>query len=171
MYLELASTLQIVPDLRIDPLSVHRDLIVVTVDWQMAQFDAGGDRDAWLRARTEEALRSGGVPCAWVALLDGTPAGSVSLIAGNMDTRPELTPWLAALFVLPQYRGRGLGAALTRRCEAEARSAGFERLFLYTSHARDYYQRLGWVPMVDESYAGERVTVMTRELSTSASSV
>jgi GNAT superfamily N-acetyltransferase len=99
------------PGLKIDPLAHHRDLIPVTVDWHIKAFDTSGDRDSWLSARTQEA-RSGGVPCARVAFLDDTPVGSVSLIASNMDTRPELTPWLAALFVLPQYRRRGVGTAL-----------------------------------------------------------
>jgi len=151
------------PGLKIDPLAHHRDLIPVTVDWHIKAFDTSGDRDTWLSARTQEA-RSGGVPCAWVAFLDDTPVGSVSLIASNMDTRPELTPWLAALFVLPQYRRRGVGTALVRRCQAEAAHSGFEKLFLYTQGAGGYYRRLGWIPIGEDMYEGERVTVMMREL-------
>jgi predicted N-acetyltransferase YhbS len=156
-------------NLTIEPLGDHRDLITVTVDWHLSQFDTGGDRDFWLDARTEEARRVDGVPCAWVAFLDGRPVGCVSLIARNMDTRPDLTPWLAALFVLPEYRDHGVGETLTRRCEREATKAGFARLFLYTSRAREYYRRLGWLPVDEEFYEGEAVTVMMRDLSAMAS--
>jgi GNAT superfamily N-acetyltransferase len=123
-------------DLKIDPLGEHLDLITRTVDWQLPEFDPRGDRSRWVRARTEEA-RLRGVPCAWVAFDGGVPIGCVSLIAKNMETRPELIPWLAALFVLPEHRGRGVGSALVRRCEAEAAASGSETLYLYTAGARD----------------------------------
>ena len=157
------------PNLVIDPLCDHRDLIEHTVDWHLPEFDAGGERDRWLDARTEEASQRSGVPCAWVAFFDGEPVGSVSLIACNMETRQDLTPWLAALYVLPERRGRGVGAALTRRCEVEAEMARFDRMFLYTSRARDYYRRLGWIRIAEDFYEGQRVTVMLKNLPQSPS--
>jgi predicted N-acetyltransferase YhbS len=157
-----------VPKLVLDTLGKHRDLIELTVDWHLPEFDAKGNRRVWLDARKEESRRLTGVPCAWVALLDGVPVGSVSLVASNMSTRPDLTPWLAALYVLPDHRGRGVGTALTRRCESEAAIAGYRRLYLYTSRARGYYQRLGWLPIGEDEYEGEGVTVMMREVSLAA---
>jgi N-acetylglutamate synthase-like GNAT family acetyltransferase len=156
-------------ELRIEALGLHRDLIPLTVDWHMRWFDERGDRWRWLRARTDEA-RTYGVPCAWVAFHEGMPVGCVSLIASNMTSRPELTPWLAALFVLPPYRGRGIGAALVRRCEAEAKRCDHDRLFLYTSDASGYYERLGWREIEELTYEGQRVTVMMRQLPDAASS-
>jgi N-acetylglutamate synthase-like GNAT family acetyltransferase len=97
--------------------------------------------------------------------MDGAPVGCVSLVANNMATRPALTPWLAALFVLPEFRGRGVGATLTRRCETEPEEAGFRRIYLYTSRARVYYQALGWTTVDEDSYEGQPVTVMMKELS------
>jgi predicted N-acetyltransferase YhbS len=81
-----------------------------------------------------------------------------------MDTHPELTPWLAALIVLPEYRRRRIGEALVRRCEAEAGAAGFERIYLFASNARTYYPRLGWVPMAEDFYEGEPVVIMSRSV-------
>lgn len=156
-------------EIRIEPLGEHRDLIAQTVDWHMAAFDQSGDRGFWLKARTEEA-RLGGLPCCWVAFFDDEPVGSVSLIASNMDTRPELTPWLAALFVLPESRDLGVGRALVRHCEAEAYGSGCDQLYLYTSEARGFYDRLGWVPTSEESYEDQLVTVMTRALRTGPAS-
>ena len=82
----------IVRNFAIYPLGDHRDLIELTVDWHLPEFGAGGERDRWLGARREEASQRSGVPCAWVAFLDGEPVGSVSLIACNMETRQDLTP-------------------------------------------------------------------------------
>jgi GNAT superfamily N-acetyltransferase len=99
------------PELHIDPLGRQPQLVPVLTAWHVPEFDPGGDTDRWLEAHAREA-RMSGCPCAWVAFVDEAPVGSVSLIEHNMDTRRELTPWLAALFVLPSHRGRGIGTAL-----------------------------------------------------------
>lgn len=52
-------------------------------------------------AREAEA-RLSGIPCARVAFSGRVPVGTVSLVEHNMDTRLDLRPWLAALFVLPK---------------------------------------------------------------------
>jgi GNAT superfamily N-acetyltransferase len=138
-------------DIRIDPLANHLDLISLTCEWHLPEFDPMGDMDSWLRARTDEA-QDGGIPCAWVVFSNDDPVGSVSLVESNMDTRRDLTPWLAALFVLPSHRGRGIGAVLVERCEREAVLAGVSHVYLYASKAVDYYRRLGWALVSQEHY-------------------
>ena len=81
-----------------------------------------------------------------------------------MDTHPELTPWLAALFVLPVYRGLGIGEALVHRCEREARAAGFASMFLYASDARTYYPRFGWTHVAEDIYEDTQVVIMSKDL-------
>jgi GNAT superfamily N-acetyltransferase len=149
------------PNVTIEPLGSHPDLIGVTVAWQMNEWDPDGDTSRWTRARIAEA-RMTGIPCAWVAFADAAPVGSVSLVENNMDTRKDLSPWLAALYVIPSYRRRGIGTALVRRCEQEAWSTGVKRLYLHTTTARDLYERLGWATLGEEAYEGGRVTVMLR---------
>lgn len=123
----------------------------------------GGPLEFWIRCHAAEA-RSDGIPRAWMAFVDGEPVGSVSLVQRNMNTRPDLSPWLAALWVRPEYRGKGIGAALTRRCEEEARRLKTDRLYLYTEVAAGFYARLGWTVVSEEEYEGNAVVVMTREL-------
>ena len=151
--------------LRFVPLGERPDLIRTTVGWHLAEFDLGGDAAFWLAARSEEA-QPGGIPSAWIAFVDELPVGSVSLTVRNMDTHPELTPWLAALYVHASFRGQGIGTALVRRCEDEARSAGADRIYLYTerARARELYRRLGWAVRSSELYEGEPVWVMERDL-------
>ncbi|WP_165694121.1 GNAT family N-acetyltransferase, partial [Teichococcus deserti] len=48
----------------------------------------------------------------FVLLEDGAPAGTASLAAADLDERPELTPWLAGVYVRPESRRRGYGARL-----------------------------------------------------------
>jgi predicted N-acetyltransferase YhbS len=149
----------------IEPLGDHKHLIEVTAEWHWREFSKTTDLDFWIAARAREA-RNRGVPRAWVAFVNQEPVGTVSLIESNMDTRPDLTPWLAALYVLPQYRRQGIGRALVRRCEYEASEAGFSRLYLYARRARQwtYYRRLGWIDLSKEQYEGESILIMRREL-------
>ncbi len=67
------------------------------------------------------------------------PVGSAGLAA-----RPDLTPWLAGVFVLPAFRGHGYATALAQRVEALALAASVPVLWLYTSTAEPLSVRLGW---------------------------
>jgi N-acetylglutamate synthase-like GNAT family acetyltransferase len=146
----------------IDPLADHPDLVRVIAEWHQRR-DEQNSLDFWIRCHTTEAPREG-IPRAWVAIVDGEAAGSVSLVENNMDTRPELAPWLASLWVRPECRRRGVGAALVRRCEEEASRLGVRRLHLYTDSAAGFYARLGWSVLTQEQYEGQSVVVMVREL-------
>jgi GNAT superfamily N-acetyltransferase len=95
----------------------------------------------------------------------GRPVGTVALICSDMDTRPDLTPWLAGLFVDPAFRRRGHATRLVRKIEARARSSSVPVLWLYTSTAESLYSRLGWRRAGIEDDRGEKVVLMKRTLS------
>jgi predicted N-acetyltransferase YhbS len=76
---------------------------------------------------------------------DGEWLGSVSLLHEDHEHIRQYSPWLASLYVRPEARGQGVGAALVARCVAEASAAGVTRLYLYCTVAlAGYYQALGW---------------------------
>lgn len=58
----------------------------------------------------ESQLQRRSIPCAFVALDDGRPMGSASLVTYDMETHVEWSPWLASVFVHPDFRGRGTTA-------------------------------------------------------------
>lgn len=103
-----------------------------------------------------------GVPSFIIAIEDGELVASASLIAQDMDDRPHLTPWLADVFVKPEYRGRGIATSLIQRIEFEAVSAGITRLYLYTPDAEKLYQKLGWSVFEECMYKGVEVVIMVR---------
>jgi GNAT superfamily N-acetyltransferase len=63
-----------------------------------------------------------GTPLALVVEIDGQPCGNALVIDNDEPARPDLTPWLAALWVDEAVRGRGIAGALldeaARRCAA-----------------------------------------------------
>ena len=121
--------------------------------------------------RLRDACGRGGVPTVVVALEGGALCGSAMLVASDMDTRPGLAPWVAGVYVVERYRGRGYGSALVARVESEASAIGVERLHLYTPGAADFYRRLGWTADERFEYLGQRVTVMSRPIAARADDV
>ena len=87
-----------------------------------------------------------------------------------MVTRPKLSPWLAGVFVAPEHRRRGIGAALVERVVQEARALDIPRLYLYTPGGGTLYARLGWSILEHtfyrELWGNQPVTIM--ELATDA---
>jgi GNAT superfamily N-acetyltransferase len=114
--------------------------------------------------RLRDACGRGGVPSTVVALQDGALCGSAMLVANDMDTRPDLTPWLAGVYVVEDFRGRGWGSALVARIESEASAIGADRLYLYTPGAAGFYGRLAWTVDGRCEYLGQEVTVMSRPI-------
>ena len=114
--------------------------------------------------RLKAECGQGGVPSIFVAMQGETPVGTASLIADDMSIRRELTPWLASVFVVPEWRGQGIASALVRRVEAEAVENGIEHFYLYTPDQQALYRHLGWQDVESLEYRGETVTVMSRQL-------
>jgi len=131
--------------------------------------------DEWRHLLTQQTLeeftewfrgseRGSGLPTTMVLLVDEMPVGTVSLECADMDIRPDLSPWLASLYVEPAQRGRGYGQALVRAAEVEARALAIPELFLYTPGQEHFYAALGWQFVGTSSYRAEPVTIMSRSL-------
>jgi Acetyltransferases len=98
-----------------------------------------------LTGLVRESLGPGPVPTTLVAHEGDAFLGTVSLIACDEESRPHYTPWVAALWVEPEHRRRGIGEALVERAAALGFSTGAGSLYLLTSRRRRaYYERLGW---------------------------
>ena len=104
------------------------------------------------------------IPQAVVLLEDGAPAGTATLDHADLGARPDLTPWLANVFVSPNFRGRGHARRLVRHIEAAAHACGIAILYLHTENATALYAGLGWAKIDTADYHGHAVTVMRKVL-------
>ncbi|MGY8814065.1 MAG: GNAT family N-acetyltransferase, partial [Gammaproteobacteria bacterium] len=77
-----------------------------------------------------------------------------------MQSRLELSPWLAGVFVAPQCRNLGIGSQLVRHVMQEACDAEIKKLYLFTPDQEQFYEKLGWTTFSREEYQGTPVTVM-----------
>ena len=104
------------------------------------------------------------VPMALVAFEGAILAGTVCLKTHDMDTRLDLSPWLAGLYVAGPRRGRGIGTALVKAVEQEATALGIRKLYLYTPSAEVFYLKMGWLTREATEYHGTKVTIMEKEM-------
>jgi len=104
------------------------------------------------------------LPLTLVALHDRELVGTVSLKFNDLETRPDLDPWLGGLLVLPNWRQRGVATLLMRRAVEEARRLNVTRLFLWTSSAEGLYQKLGWQVVERSDYCGKPIVIMRVDL-------
>jgi len=99
-----------------------------------------------------------------VAKVDGVLAGTCLLVRSEVEPCHRVSPWLAGLYVAPEYRSQGVGKLLVRAIEAEAPQRSNRRLYLYAGSAIDYYERLGWHIIDRTDWKGIPVNLMAREL-------
>ncbi len=105
------------------------------------------------------------IPCCILATDGNTPLGSVSLVQSDMETRPELSPWLASLFVHPDWRQQGIATQLILHIQAIAKLCNIKRLYLFTPDQQEFYARRGWHQFEHYLYHGEEVDIMYYDLS------
>lgn len=106
-------------------------------------------------------------PCDTFVLFDGRhPVATAGFSQSDLDTRPDLSPWLVGVWVNPAYRGRGHAATLVRWVEGVARWHGIETLWLYTTAAEGLYLKLGWTRagLEREGKRDAEVVLMRRDL-------
>ncbi len=150
---------------RLAAVSDRPELASLVARWRVDAFfnHAGGYTVEQMTALIQEPLV--GPKETFVLFDEGRPVGTAGVVRQDLDARPDLTPWLAGLFVLPGFRRRGHAAALVRRAEAFARAASVPVLWLYTATAEPLYARLGWERAGVEQESGHRVVLMRRLLS------
>ena len=117
-----------------------------------------------VRARLTMRITSVGIEETFVRLKHREPVGTASLVRADLETRPDLTPWLASVFVAPEFRGENHAPPLVRRVEDAARAAGIGTLWLHTEKAEGLYARLGWQTVGQETDHNVAVTLMKRSL-------
>ncbi len=123
-----------------------------------------GRTQAWLEAHMQCYLGDVFMPSMFIAV-DGDEGeaqvlGTSSIIVHDLAARPDLTPWLANVYVDGSQRGKGLGRQLVVHAMQQAKQAGIKTLYLFTPDQQAFYQRLGWQYLCTEYLHGHAETVM-----------
>jgi len=112
--------------------------------WQ-AWWEAEGASLDYICGRLRENMSEVPIPFALVAHHGGAFLGTASVIASDLAERPQLTPWVAAVWVEQEARGHGIGAALVERAVKDCFALGMVRAYLCARpRMLAFYERLGW---------------------------
>lgn len=131
--------------IRVCYLADYPDMIPACASWAYGQWgcQCGGSLER-IMTRFATGANKEKIPLTLVAIYNDKPVGMISLWPSDFDKRPDLSPWLAALFVHPFYRSNHIASLLIKRIEMEARYLGYLRLFLVTEEAKILYAKHGW---------------------------
>lgn len=100
---------------------------------------------AQYQAAIERMAVKNRVPSAFVACEGETFAGSALLIEDDLPVRPLLTPWIAALWVDPRFRRRGVAFRLIAAARHTASELGYASCYLNATDMNSpYYEARGF---------------------------
>lgn len=111
-------------------------------------------------AKMQAYLKPDLLPTTLVGTCDGVLVGSAALVTCDMDSHPELSPWLASVYVDERWRRCGIGRELVRAVMLLARAGGYDELYLFTDGQQGFYELLGWSELNSEIYREIPVTIM-----------
>ena len=133
---------------RIEQLGRRPELLPVVAKWIYEEWWEGEDEASLekLTGLLRPHLVPDRIPLTLVALIGSEPVGTATLLEHDVGTEkwPELCPWMAAVYVVPEQRHRGVGGALVKAIVAQAATIGRNVLYLLTVGREEFYAALGW---------------------------
>ena len=151
--------------MRIDDLKTVPQYLLPLAEWHQAEWQSLNPGQS-LQQRIDKMqayLNDDFIPTTFVASA-GQLLGSAAIVKCDMDIRPQLTPWLASVYVNESKRCQGVGSELVKHVMQQAAEQGIERLYLYTPDQEVFYTKLGWQKLEQVEYHGVKVCIMQVDL-------
>ncbi|CUU38523.1 MAG: GNAT family N-acetyltransferase [Armatimonadetes bacterium] len=154
---------------RIEPVQPDQVGLLLELIRQLAEYERRLDQVQATEADLRAALFREGSPVRAVLAWRGQEAVGYALYYPVFSTfRGQFALYLEDIFVLPAYRGQGIGLALMRYLAREALRHGYDRIewqvLDWNTPAIEFYHRLGatpketeWVPYKLEGEALRRL--------------
>lgn len=100
-------------------------------------------------------------PTTWVAHHPSHgPMGSVSLVKDDLPGYPDLNPWLASLYVFPDFRNRGLANLLIRAALDFLRQKKYPHAYLFTEDKVPFFSGFGFKTVCQTKAEEHEVSLM-----------
>jgi GNAT superfamily N-acetyltransferase len=155
-------------------LQFHAQFLDEVVGWHHAEWLRHLDRSALTQEDLTAALHQrrqamlthlsvDAIPSTFLAMINGQPIGSVSLIEYHLNVEPSRV-WLTNLWVAPHYRRNGIGSRLLAYAENFMAKLAFDHLYLYTFDARQFYQAHAWVYQNSAKLRDYKIDILRKPL-------
>ncbi|MDQ0060070.1 GNAT family N-acetyltransferase [Paenibacillus harenae] len=142
--------------IRIIDIRERPDLQKAAVDYFWQRWGSDSNRNFYRDCIERSCDTQCDVPRFYLALEDDQIIGAYALLRSDLNSRQDLFPWFACLFVEPEHRGKRIGALLQDHAIVQARQKGYERLYLCTDLTH-YYEKTNW------SYIGKGYSISDDE--------
>lgn len=119
------------------------DLFNEAIDVFWKEWGEEGGRAFYEDCMTSALIDPNDIPSFYIATVDNKIIGTYALIRNDLNSRQDLSPWLACLFVDEKFRGNSIGAELLNHGLLEAAKRGYKFLYL-TSDLKGYYEKYEW---------------------------
>lgn len=124
----------------IDALS-HPEYKEKIIDYFILRWSSEDSKNVYIDAINNASIDKANN---WYLLMDNNKiVGCAGLISNDFVSRMDLTPFLCALYIEKEYRGKNLGKLLIDKIKEDALSRGFDHLYLVTNHI-GYYEHFGF---------------------------
>lgn len=145
--------------------SQRLDLVAVTATWRWEAFyrESGRPFEDVLEVANRTATLARLISRSLVLPLVGEPIGTASLTSHDLDERPELTPWLAGMYVAPHARWQGYAMRLISTIDEQASAGSIAALWLYTNTAERIYAGAGWETVEIVQHNAKPFALMRRD--------
>jgi len=141
----------------------------VAAQWGFEQWESLSSDESlewYTDLHTAAEIDSNSLPVCIAAITDDQVlAGTASVMVDDeLPGSTEPGPWLAAVFVNPDFRGKGIGSLLVTDVMRRARLLGVGDLYLYTETKAEWYKTLGWERVREDYNLNRPVTVMVHRV-------
>ncbi len=149
----------------IEYLADHRDIIATLARWSYEEWSYLHPERTLsdVERLISEGSNKEQIPISLVAIDKGKVIGMIALKISDFKARPNLSPWLAGLYVDKLHTRKGVGTKLVHEIEKLAARLGASKLYLVTDDAEKFYSKFGWSVQERTVWQGLSVTVMEKD--------
>ena len=84
------------------------------------------------------------LPIGYALMDNGKLYGFCTLKKDNLESCKGLTPWISSVMIIPEERGKGYGRQLLNLITEKAYEMGYNKVYLWTDKAPEFYQKIGF---------------------------
>jgi N-acetylglutamate synthase-like GNAT family acetyltransferase len=150
--------------MKIEKLKFHPELVRLLAHLMHREFGQyfPEETEAELEHVFQNRLNENCLPITYVALENGQFVGTFSLresdskLANKFSPalQKNYSPWVGSVYVIPEKRKRGIGKILMERAKQETKKLGYRHLYLFTTHAEEWYCALGF-HTIEKTFLGK----------------
>lgn len=96
------------------------------------------------------------IPSTYILHEENTFIGSYQILMEDLDSRPDLYPWLANVYIKKEYRGKGYGRKCIEHAIKTIKDMNLSKIYLFTEH-RNLYEKFGFTLLEEvETFGNEK---------------